>query len=86
MHDKLFENQSNLRQDQLQKYAAELGIEVSSFNSCLSSGKYFSKVDNDVYFGYSINVNATPTFFVNGVKRSFGSYEDLKSAVSSLLS
>ncbi|MEM4257397.1 MAG: DsbA family protein [Candidatus Diapherotrites archaeon] len=84
MHDKLFENQRNLKSSSLQKFASDLGINVDSFNSCLSSGKYSSKVDNDLLFGQSIGVNATPTFFVNGVKYNFSSYDELKSLVASL--
>ena len=65
-HDKLFENQRALAQDQLKQYAAELGLDVDGFNACLDSGQFASAVDQDAAEGQVIGVRGTPAFFING--------------------
>lgn len=65
-HDKLFENQSNLDKASLKKYAVDLGLNTSQFNSCLDSGQYRSKVQNDLQDGTKIGIQGTPSFVING--------------------
>jgi protein-disulfide isomerase len=66
MHDKMFANQQTLDRASLEKYAAELGLDVGKFKSDLDSGKYKDAVNKDVEYARTINVNGTPAFFVNG--------------------
>ncbi len=72
-HDKLFETQdawSNLTSTEAQTtfvtYAGELGIETGQFQSCLSSGKYADKVQEDTDAAVAAGVTATPTAYING--------------------
>ena len=46
--------------------AAALGLKADSFNQCLDSGKYASKIQADQKEGSAAGVNGTPAFFVNG--------------------
>ena len=51
------------------EYAGQLGLNTSQFQSCLDTDKYKQNVDDDAAVATSqAQVNATPTFFVNGVR------------------
>lgn len=71
-HDWLYEHQADERdtefysQDNLAKYAGEIGLNTSKFTSCLNSGKYAAKVSQDLTDGQNAGVNGTPTIFING--------------------
>lgn len=78
-HDILFANQtgenvgaySNRR---LQAFAEELSLDMDTFNSCLNSGKYSSRVDQDRVDGTAAGVTGTPafvlTYTVNGEEKT----------------
>ncbi|MFO0621350.1 MAG: thioredoxin domain-containing protein [Polyangia bacterium] len=70
MHDKLFENQRALDRSSLEKYAAEIGLDVSRFKADLDAGRYKSQVEADFNYGNSLPGGGmgTPTFFINGRK------------------
>src|SRR5262249_31108018 len=65
-HDKLFENQQALDRASLERYAGELGLNVSKFKSALDSKKLEARVDADVAEATRSGVQGTPTFFING--------------------
>lgn len=70
-HDKLFasqngENQGAFSKDNLKKFAADLGLDTTAFNSCLDSGKYTQQVQTDTQIAQQIGVQSTPSFLVNG--------------------
>jgi protein-disulfide isomerase len=50
----------------LKRFAADLGLDTSSFNECFDSGKFREDVQRDYVAGGALGVNATPAFFVNG--------------------
>lgn len=80
MHDKIFDNQENIKVADIEKYASELGLDMAQFNEALDSSKYRSKVLDDKNEGQKIGVNATPTVFLNGRKLSssdLGNLSDL---------
>ncbi|OJU97461.1 hypothetical protein BGO18_04490 [Candidatus Saccharibacteria bacterium 47-87] len=75
MHDKLYEGQSdweNLdgtkRTNMFKTYATSLGLDVSKFESDLSAKQVTQKINFDLAVGKAVDVNATPTFFLNGEK------------------
>lgn len=83
MHDALFENQQNLKVDDLKSYASGMGLDSEKFNACLASGKLASKVSADFSAGTALGVNSTPTFFINGQKYSNLSYDEFKAIIAS---
>ncbi|PIN85235.1 MAG: hypothetical protein COV47_03190 [Candidatus Diapherotrites archaeon CG11_big_fil_rev_8_21_14_0_20_37_9] len=83
MHDKLFENQTALTLPDLKAYASEIGINVDEFNSCLETGAHAANVAASASYAFSIGVNSTPTFFINGEKYSNLSFEQFKSVIDS---
>ncbi len=64
--DKLFANQQSLSNDNLKKWAKEVGLDESKFNSCFDSKKYESEVAKDQQEGLKAGVQGTPAFLING--------------------
>lgn len=65
-HDSLFENQQRLEVSDLKQRAADLGMDTSTFNACLDSGRKYDFVEQDLEEGRAAGVNSTPTLFING--------------------
>ena len=68
MHDVLFANQRALKRADLEKYAAQIGLNMNQFNADLESNKFKAQVDADLAQARSIGVRGTPNFFINGKK------------------
>ena len=66
MHDKIFENQATLSEENLKAWAASLGLDANKFTSCLDSGKMAQEIAKDLADGSAAGVSGTPSFFVNG--------------------
>ena len=66
-HDALYADQSKLDGAELLTQARALHLDEKSFQLCLDSGKFKSKIDADLTQGSKIGVAGTPGFFVNGV-------------------
>jgi protein-disulfide isomerase len=65
-HDRLFANQQALQPNDLKKHAADLGLDATTFASCLDSSKYGERVRDGVAQGSRLGVNSTPTIYING--------------------
>ena len=68
MHDRLFERQFALEDEQLIEYALELGLDAPRVARELAAHTYKPPVRDDFMSGVRSGVNGTPTFFVNGVR------------------
>src|ERR1051326_1900832 len=68
MHDKLFEHQHALREDNLIEYAATIELDRSRFIHDLSAHAYVRRVQDDLQGGVRSDVHGTPTFFINGTR------------------
>jgi len=67
-HDKLFQNQTALTEDDLFEYAQAVGLDNDQFTRCLNNGEQSGEVQADFAAGLAAGVVGTPTFFVNGRK------------------
>jgi len=65
-HDALFTNAPQATPDDLKRYAAQVGLDVTEFERCLSGGGHQAAVQRDMEEGTRLGVSATPFFFVNG--------------------
>jgi len=70
-HDYLFENHGGenrgaFNQDNLKRFADELGLDTEAFDECLDSGKYAELVQSQTASGQQIGIQSTPSFLVNG--------------------
>jgi protein-disulfide isomerase len=68
MHDKLFTNQQSLDRPSLEKYAQDLGLNMSRFKADLDAQKYKSRIEAETKEGQGVGVNGTPAVFINGRK------------------
>lgn len=69
-HDQLFANQNDLSDASLKNIAVNLGLNTENFDSCLDNNKYFSVIESDMKDGLTLDITATPTFYINGNKIS----------------
>src|SRR4051812_26803251 len=66
MHDKLFENRAALSAADLEKYAKELGLDVTKFKAALESKKWEKSIAADQALAAEVGARGTPSFFING--------------------
>jgi protein-disulfide isomerase len=74
MHDLLYERQQNLTNEDLHRYAEELGLDVERFDKEMAEHVQAQRVHEDFMSGVRSGVNGTPTFYINGVRHD-DSYE-----------
>ena len=73
MHELLFHRQKALEDDDLRRYAAELGLDVARFDQDRLSTDVRSRIQRDIDSGIaSGEVHGTPTLFIDGVVHSAG--------------
>lgn len=92
MHNKIYESQSGWntlsgtqRSDFFVNYAKELGLDIDKFNQDIASKSVRDKIDYDYALGKKDGVDATPSFYLNGVKLEsdlWGDEEKLRQAIN----
>jgi protein-disulfide isomerase len=65
-HDLLFANQQALSRESLEGYARQLKLNVGDLQHALDGQTEKAAVDADVSLGEGVQVNGTPTVFING--------------------
>jgi len=77
-HDVLFDKVAEWQRlgpadlnNQFTKFATDLGLEGSSFESCLSSPEMAQEVNNDLADATSYGATGTPTFFIGNEEDGF---------------
>jgi protein-disulfide isomerase len=70
----LYENQEQLDDHSLGRYAKKASLDLKRFKKELSSGVHAARVRADYLGGVRSGVDGTPTFFING-KRYEGSFK-----------
>ena len=65
-HDLLFEKQDTIPTTNFAEHAKTLGLEVSTFQTCIDGRKYQEKVERNHAAGVKAGVSGTPAFFING--------------------
>jgi len=66
-HDALFANQNKLDKPGLLEQARSLKLDDKQFDSCLTSERYKTQIEQDAQDARHAGVNGTPAFFINGV-------------------
>ena len=66
MHDAMFANQRALEVPSLKQTARAIGLNGSTFDACLDSGKWQPTIRAGSALGEQMGVNSTPTLYVNG--------------------
>jgi protein-disulfide isomerase len=65
-HDLLFDKQEAIPTANFVDHAKTLGLDASTFQSCLDGRKYQAKVERNYAAGVKAGVSGTPAFFING--------------------
>jgi protein-disulfide isomerase len=66
MHDKLFANQTALDRPNLEKYAQEIGLDMTKFKAALDTEKGKERIKKDMDDAANFGARGTPNFFING--------------------
>lgn len=66
MHDLLFESGVAGGETAFKEYAKQIGLDATKFNTCLTSSKFASTVQDSLAYGAEIGIQGTPGFFING--------------------
>lgn len=74
MGARMFEMQDHLEWQHIYRYADGVGCDIGRFDEDLGSAKVLHRVQDDVDDAELMDLNSTPTFFVNG-KRHIGPYD-----------
>jgi protein-disulfide isomerase len=64
----IFTNVYNMDTPGLTRYASDLELDVEAFAACMEEHRYQAEVEADLMYAYSIGVQSTPTFYINGIK------------------
>ena len=66
MHHELFASQKDLSDAKVEAIAKQLGLKMEKFNQDLKDPAIASLIDKDIGSAAQVNVQGTPTIFVNG--------------------
>lgn len=69
-HDLLFSNQQSLSAENLQNWAASVGVQPAPLKAFLETGRAAQKVDEDMALAQRVGANGTPGFRINGATLS----------------
>ena len=84
-HDRLFDNQSRLEFEDLERYAELAKLDGDDFIECLSTKRQRPALKRDLQVGEDVGVPGTPAVYVNGLLLDAVDLESLKAAVQAEL-
>ncbi|MBI2484337.1 DsbA family protein [Candidatus Uhrbacteria bacterium] len=86
MQNIMFTRQDDIKPEAYTPWAAELGMNLAQFNTCLAEKKYHSVIKKDLSDAQSLGIQGTPTWFING-ERVVGqiSYEEMTAIIDDYL-
>ena len=80
--DLLFNNQALLNELMYRELATQLGLNLDQFNQCYSQKKYQSLITNNLADALSLQINSTPTLYINRQKiEGFFDFTSIKGTV-----
>ena len=91
MYVKMYETQTDWSEQQkpmddlFRSYAEELGLDMEQFDADYSSDEVAARVQKDIDDGTSLDVQGTPTLYVNGELLQPESEQDLVDAIDAAL-
>jgi formate-nitrite transporter family protein len=82
MHDVLYENQDALEDEDLARYASDLGLDAQRLICEIQAEAHLSRIREDFRGGSRNGVSGTPSFFINGVR--YDGMTDVEELLSAL--
>jgi protein-disulfide isomerase len=64
-HDRLFENQTALSRADLERYAQEVGLDLTRFRAALDQNAHAGQIEADEKLAANIGISGTPSFLIN---------------------
>lgn len=65
-HDLVYERDGAIEASDLEAYAAEIGLDMTQFNDCVTSRRYQDRVNAEQTLGFQFGYVGAPWFIVNG--------------------
>jgi protein-disulfide isomerase/uncharacterized membrane protein len=85
-HRIAFDRQSEMNNQTLKAWGAQVGLTDDQMEACLTSKDLLDKVKDDIALGNKLNVDSTPTLFINGRKVLGGrGVQELRAQIDQLL-
>jgi protein-disulfide isomerase len=69
-HDLIFATPRALSDEDLERYASEIGLEVAAFSQCVQNRETQQIVDADLASAENLRISSTPSFLINGIPMS----------------
>ncbi|MBW2493849.1 MAG: thioredoxin domain-containing protein [Deltaproteobacteria bacterium] len=66
-HDLVFANNRALSDEDLERYASEVGLEMADFRQCVQNRETQQIVDADTAVAETLQISGTPSFLINGI-------------------
>jgi protein-disulfide isomerase len=66
MHDILFEHQGQLEDEDLERYAEDLDLDLERFRADVQAAETQRRIEQNQQLGEGAGVEGTPSFFING--------------------
>ncbi len=66
MHDLLFENQQALARAALERYAQQIGLDMTRFRAALDNHTHQAAIQAEIQAAGQLGARGTPAFFING--------------------
>lgn len=85
MYRYLFDNQEKFTDELIAAAGKEVKLDEKKYAEALSQEKFKDKIFKDAGDGKRFGVNATPTFFLNGIKLNLPAPQDLRRAVDAAI-
>jgi protein-disulfide isomerase len=68
LHGTLFDKQREMSEDKIKAWSKEAGLTDEQINQCWDNKDLLAKVKDDVAEGIRLNIDSTPTLYINGRK------------------
>src|SRR6059036_1997401 len=81
LHDRMFQNFSAINEENIKKWAKEVGLNMAEFEKVMQAGVVETAVQKDIADGAAARVLGTPTLFINGKRVQERSFEGFKKTI-----
>ncbi len=68
LHDALYTQQEAQSTEDLERYAAQSGLDMNTYRICMDKQQFAASIQEDLADGIRAGVQGTPTFFFNGLR------------------
>ena len=85
MHDELFKISRDLSMPEIRKKAELIGLDLNKFDKDMASPDTEKAVRDDLAVGRTVDVQGTPTMFINGKRVMNRSFDGMKAMIEEAL-